>query len=156
MAVHLTSSGISMPASQSASGDANTMDDYEEGTFTATFRFGGTSGASQGSSTGKYTKVGNTVYYDWYTAISNSVSGGGGQAYRTGLPFSVATGGASVPRTNDRLGSVEYLSMRPTGTSVAVYKHPVNDGSNLTNFGDSNWVAGVGGKGLGSTGHFYV
>ena len=34
MAVHLTSSGLSMPASQSASGDVNTLDDYEEGTFT--------------------------------------------------------------------------------------------------------------------------
>ena len=34
MAAHLTASGLIMPASQSASGDANTLDDYEEGTWT--------------------------------------------------------------------------------------------------------------------------
>jgi hypothetical protein len=52
-------SGITFPATQSASSDANTLDDYEEGTFTTTW-----SGSSSGSGvrgTGAYTKVGRLV-----------------------------------------------------------------------------------------------
>ena len=37
---------------------ANLLDDYEEGTYTATFSFGGT---TTGTSTGYYTKIGNRV-----------------------------------------------------------------------------------------------
>ena len=33
MSVSLTSNGLVMPATQSASSNANTLDDYEEGTY---------------------------------------------------------------------------------------------------------------------------
>lgn len=51
--------GIAFPATQVASSDANTLDDYEEGTFTTTW-----SGSSSGSGvrgTGAYTKIGRLV-----------------------------------------------------------------------------------------------
>jgi hypothetical protein len=54
--------GISFPATQSASTNANTLDDYEEGTWTPVLGgSGGTSGQSYGFQQGKYTKVGNVV-----------------------------------------------------------------------------------------------
>ena len=64
------SSGITFPATQVASSDANTLDDYEEGTFVPTMA--GTTGAGTGTysiQTGFYTKIGNTVFFrlrlDW-------------------------------------------------------------------------------------------
>jgi hypothetical protein len=53
--------GIAFPATQSASSDANTLDDYEEGTWTPVWT-GSTSGSgSPGSITGHYVKVGKMV-----------------------------------------------------------------------------------------------
>jgi hypothetical protein len=52
--------GITFPATQSASSDANTLDDYEEGTYTPTqanFTVSGTS-----TLTGAYTKIGRLVF----------------------------------------------------------------------------------------------
>ena len=63
MSVSLTSSGLAMPASQSASGDANTLDDYEEGTYSPSIT--GTSGAPSGVSwhtrSGLYTIIGRAI-----------------------------------------------------------------------------------------------
>jgi hypothetical protein len=55
--------GVAFPAAQSASTDANTLDDYEEGTWTPTLTFAtpGTLSATYGVRTGRYTKVGNLV-----------------------------------------------------------------------------------------------
>ena len=68
--------------------DSNTLDDYEEGTFTPAFQ--GQSG-SAGSfatsiSTGKYTKIGNTVRIAIYIIVTNYGSYSG-NAQVTGLPF---------------------------------------------------------------------
>lgn len=51
-------SGVQFPATQSASADANTLDDYEEGTWTPTLTsFGGTGLSASGT----YIKVGRIV-----------------------------------------------------------------------------------------------
>ena len=81
--------GITFPATQSASTDANTLDDYEEGTWTV---------AIQGSSTNPtvgynfryatYVKVGRLVTLNFHLRTS-SVSGGSGDVWFTGLPFAV-------------------------------------------------------------------
>jgi hypothetical protein len=76
--------GITFPATQSASSDANTLDDYEEGTFTPVWN------AASGSATyaqqyGTYTKVGRLVtIYIHIVTTSNTLSGG---VYISGLPF---------------------------------------------------------------------
>lgn len=49
--------GISFPATQSASTDGNTLDDYEEGSFT----FTGTGFTTTLTDTAYYTKIGNQV-----------------------------------------------------------------------------------------------
>jgi hypothetical protein len=51
--------GITFPATQSASSDANTLDDYEEGTWTPAL--GGFSSITYSAQTGTYTKIGNVV-----------------------------------------------------------------------------------------------
>jgi hypothetical protein len=54
--------GITFPATQSASTDVNTLDDYEEGTFTPSVLFGGAAVGQTGTFAGFYTKVGNQVF----------------------------------------------------------------------------------------------
>ena len=78
--------GISFPATQSASSDANTLDDYEEGTWTPTY-YGST---SAGTTTytgqkGLYVKIGKTVYIE--CDLSWSAKTGTGDGYIGGLPF---------------------------------------------------------------------
>jgi hypothetical protein len=56
--------GISFPATASASSDANTLDDYEEGTFTPTLAGGfSTAPTSYATQAGAYTKIGRLVYF---------------------------------------------------------------------------------------------
>jgi hypothetical protein len=80
--------GITFPATQSASSNANTLDDYEEGTWTPSF--GSTSGsATYLSQVGTYTKVGRLVTAVFFVRInvsSSLVSDG----YLNGLPFTAA------------------------------------------------------------------
>jgi hypothetical protein len=82
------SNGISFPATQSACADANTLDDYEEGTWTPALS---ATGATFGYAlqTGRYTKIGNTVVIHARVALS-SASGGSGNVIVTGLPFTAA------------------------------------------------------------------
>lgn len=80
-------SGITFPATQSASTDANTLDDYEEGTFTPTIAGFSTAGTgTYNTRTGRYTKVGNRCFYqiwlDW-----TDLSGAGGTMVVGALPF---------------------------------------------------------------------
>jgi hypothetical protein len=86
-------SGITFPATQSASTDANTLDDYEEGTFTPTI--GGSSTAGTGTygtngQIGRYQKVGNRCYFTIWLQWTN-LSGAGGVLYALGLPFTSST-----------------------------------------------------------------
>jgi hypothetical protein len=87
-------SGISFPATQSASTNANTLDDYEEGTWTPVYI--GTSG-SIGSTAyttrnGTYTKIGNVVIVGLQLLLSNKGSWTG-TVKITGLPFTAASDG---------------------------------------------------------------
>ena len=71
---------------------ANILDDYEEGTFTATLT-GSTSQPATAltASVAKYTKVGNIVHIAISFDAINTVSYAGNVAV-TGLPFTVGTG----------------------------------------------------------------
>ena len=80
-------------------GAANALDDYEEGTWTATL--GGTGSAPTVSSysynSGHYTKIGRQVFAHIYIRVENGdISGGSGDITIEGLPFaSKSTGNIS-------------------------------------------------------------
>jgi hypothetical protein len=84
------SNGITFPATQNASSDANTLDDYEEGTWTPVLtRTGSAPTISYQFREGKYTKIGNMVTC-WITVNSITVSAAGsGTNTITGLPFAI-------------------------------------------------------------------
>ena len=83
--------GIAFPATQSASSDANCLDDYEEGTFTPTWLGSTTNPTVSGMAQLAYTKIGRlvTITGDMY---ATSVSGGSGNLSIGNLPFTSATG----------------------------------------------------------------
>jgi hypothetical protein len=75
--------GITFPATQSASSNANTLDDYEEGTWTPTL----TNGTSTATSVGNYRKIGGLVFIscEFYNV---NISGWATTALSvTGMPF---------------------------------------------------------------------
>ena len=81
-------SGITFPATQSASSDANTLDDYEEGTWTPNQGTGLTV-VGAFSSFGTYTKVGNIVYMTGRVSGATSVAVSGILEVSSNLPFTV-------------------------------------------------------------------
>jgi len=93
-AVPVSGTGITFPASQSASSDANTLDDYEEGTWTPTF-FGTTVAGSPTYNTrvAAYTKIGRSVSVTCLIYITN-LGGMTGNIQIGGLPFTAMTGGS--------------------------------------------------------------
>ncbi len=79
--------GITFPATQSASSNANTLDDYEEGTWTPNLIFGSAStGMTFSERVGNYVKVGKWVTITFNIALSAKGSSTG-QALVTGMPF---------------------------------------------------------------------
>ena len=78
---------IKFPATQNASSDANTLDDYEEGTGTAGISFGGgTTGITYSSTPLLYTKIGRAVTFNG-SAVMTAKGSSTGNARFTGLPF---------------------------------------------------------------------
>jgi hypothetical protein len=103
--------GITFPATQSASTDANTLDDYEEGTFTPTLLSGTTTTyTTQG---GVYTRIGRVVYFRLIIKI-NSI-GNGNNRVIAGLPFSLI-----APSNNEACVSVANVDSLATNV-VSVY-----------------------------------
>ena len=85
-ALDLGSTGqIVFPATQNASSNANTLDDYEEGTWTPTMYFG-TTLATASTASGRYVKVGGIVTVTGQYALS-SKNGGTGYCQLRNFPF---------------------------------------------------------------------
>ena len=82
--------GITFPATQSASTDANTLDDYEEGTWTPAYS--GITGSP--TSIARYVKVGRQVTLT-YEQTGGTFTCTGGSGNITGIPF-VGVGGSGV------------------------------------------------------------
>ena len=83
---------IKFPATQVASANANTLDDYEEGTWTMGVSFGGASvGVTFAANSGTYTKIGRQVTVNGLLVLTSKGSSTG-DASITGLPFTVANG----------------------------------------------------------------
>lgn len=87
----LTGGQIKFPATQSASSDVNTLDDYEEGSFTPTITgSGGNSGQAYTAQVGSYIKVGKLVTVHGSVTLS-TLGTVTGNAQISGLPFTADT-----------------------------------------------------------------
>jgi len=106
--------GITFPATQSASSNANTLDDYEEGTWTpvATSQLGSITAYT---SSGTYTKIGRFVYLSGIITITT-----GGTA--TGVIFIAGYPFANGSSTVTQLGSANETDL--TGQAYQVRINP--------------------------------
>jgi hypothetical protein len=103
------SKGITFPAAAIGSTDPNTLDDYEEGTFTPIVSGTATAGAgTYTAQAGYYTKVGNLVRI--YLQVKWTAHTGAGDV-SISLPFQVATAW--------QIGSCALTQMTYTGTPFA-------------------------------------
>ena len=93
--------GIAFPATQLASSNANTLDDYEEGTWTPTITLGGAAvGVTYGVQVGRYTKIGNRVFFTGHIVLTAKGSSTGALKV-TSLPF-------TSNAISDTLGAVTF------------------------------------------------
>ena len=106
--------GVTFPATQSASTDVNTLDDYEEGPWTPTFSFStnGNLAVTYATQVGSYTKIGNTVRlaFNIVTSAFTHTTASGNAQIAT-LPFS----GVNVT------GLRQYGSIQLNGVTKANY-----------------------------------
>ena len=112
-----TGTGIAFPATQSASSDANTLDDYEEGTWTPS-QGSGLTVVGTFSSSGTYTKIGRQVTIIFQISGSTTIAAaGGGATICTNIPFTVA-GNVPVGTVGDNqtatVGGVFYINIGST------------------------------------------
>jgi len=124
--------GITFPATQSASTDANTLDDYEEGTFTPTlaggFSSGPTSYTEQG---GSYVKIGRYVYFQ-IDLDANGVTSNASQVKIGGLPFTSATvglefGGAVISYQGGfDTNATDSFHITGSSTAIEIYESSGN------------------------------
>lgn len=149
-----TVNGIGFPATQVASSDPNTLDDYEEGTFTPVAR--GQSSAGTGTYTfqlGKYTKIGRVVLFQIYVAWTAHT--GTGNMLITGLPFI----------TSSDFSLHSYLTVVPSDLNysgdIAASTLPGggSDTIQILSFSSNSSITQVGmdaAAGLRISGHYFV
>ena len=119
-------SGITFPATQSASSDANTLDDYEEGTWTPVPTALVGAFTTVGAVSGIYTKIGRQVTVQSSIVITNKGTASVGM-HVSGLPFQIRNevyAGGGFNGSN-----AVSLTIIPTGANTLfdVYKYDGTD-----------------------------
>jgi hypothetical protein len=135
-----SANGIAFPATQSASADANTLDDYEEGTWTPTLKGdGGNADQTYSVQAGYYTKVGNLLSATFRVILTN-VGTPSGSAILGGLPFvvkdAIGTSGGSISNYVNLGTPLASLTIFPVrNTSFCYFYGVVVAATSQTNIG---------------------
>lgn len=152
--ITLTGGQIAFPASQNASADANTLDDYEEGTWTMAAKFGGASvGQTTSSNTGRYTKIGDRILVSGQLQLTAKGSSTGEATIAT-LPFAVRAGAAaSCPIYMSTVTFADWPNaVFAQATSTIVLAETTNAGTQTTlthaDFADTSLMVVGGGYGV--------
>ena len=118
--------GVNFPATQVSSANANTLDDYEEGTWTPAWSFAGGGSAPIVVQSSAYTKIGRlvTVSARIYTSPTSSPTG---NAFLSGLPFS------SSVETSGVIGEAARWA-----TSLSIFRVNIESGSSTVKFEKNN------------------
>jgi hypothetical protein len=121
-----TGTGIAFPSSINTSSDPNTLDDYEEGTWTPSYGSGATSVTYGSVRDGHYRKIGSQVTI-WFGIMTNSLTASASGLTITGLPFTASSGAGSNGTVNINLatrwvsGPPIVGSVSPSTTTIILY-----------------------------------
>jgi hypothetical protein len=139
---------LAFPAAQNPSANANTLDDYEEGTWTPVLNFGGANtGITYGAATlGRYTKIGRSVVAAGMLTLTSKGSATGA-AQVVGLPF---TSVSDTLYTSSPVGYASGMSsvvgavlaaVQPNSAKLNTYQSNNGAAAALTNANFSNTSA---------------
>jgi len=126
--------GVTFPATQSASTNANTLDDYEEGTWTPT-QGAGLTVVGAFSSNGQYTRIGNVVTVQASLFGATSIASSSAGILCGGLPFTPVppTSGYVVGSLTNQGGNITNTSFCLSSASVyGAVAIAANSGIHLT------------------------
>jgi hypothetical protein len=152
--VFMTRSGVSFPATQVASADANTLDDYEEGTWTPDLRDGSVSRSpTYEFRSATYVKIGKVVFLRWGFKLSNKGAGSGSGEIRIyGMPFtSIACGSYQEPNVPVGTGLLSTASfagiarMVVQDSSTYLFGRIVNNADTVWTYNElsnGSWIIG--------------
>lgn len=146
-AIDLQVGQIAFPATQNASSNANTLDDYEEGTWTPTLTAASVAptGVTYSTQSARYTKIGRVVHIEGRVGISSKGSGGSGTVRIGGLPFSIGSANAAgsavvVAGANMPSGYQANLSGGTASATVLVFTR-----TNNTSLSNLDWATEING-----------
>jgi len=134
--------GISFPATQAASADANTLDDYEEGAITVTMTVptSGTITMKAANNTLHYDVIGERVFISGYVGVDSVSSPVGDYVLVSGLPYAGATLAEDSGRSANSI--VKYVS---TFTIIP-----------MIFTGSTNFAIRVAGNTIAANDYFYI
>ena len=154
--------GINFSATANSSGSmqSETLDDYEEGTFTAAYSGNPGGSGYHGSSGGSYVKIGRKVSFNIYIAMTSWFSNTS-HLIITGLPFTSGTagsgsdvlyGGAYPSYITGMEGSstIHFGHIGSQQTSIGLYTHTGGTLTHVTGSGHANNFAII------MNGHYFV
>ena len=136
---------LAFPATQDASADANTLDDYEEGEFTPGIGDNNFDGSGEGQTysaqVGLYTKIGNMVFWSLDMTISSlGTLTTTHQGRITGLPFT--SNSTAARKWGGSVGFASGLAIT-AGTSVQATMD-----NNVSHLNLQNWDVTTGSSAL--------
>jgi len=140
--INLTGGQIKFPSAQASSVDPNTLDDYEEGSWTMGVSFGGgVTGITYTSVLGYYTKIGSIVIVTGWVRLSSKGSDTG-EMLVTGLPFNVASLYGAYTAVGLRLNDVTFANQFQANIRIGDTKLnilEITEGGVLTVLDDTNF-----------------
>jgi len=123
--IDLLSGQLTFPATANVSANANTLDDYEEGTWTPTIQDNSRSNSESQSYTaqnGRYTKIGNRVFIGCHVAINSLGTLATGEvAVVAGLPYTSAD--VADMRNAFASGRAASLNIAAAGQNVVFHQN---------------------------------
>jgi len=139
-----TAGQIKFPASQNASADANTLDDYEEGTWTPTLTAAVSAPTiSYALRTGTYVKIGRMVTV-FATLRWTSFSGGSGNLLVNNLPFVGASDsdecGGAIGLTVSWTTAPTQLQVDSTTANLYLMRNTANANSPVGDVGSGQYL----------------
>ena len=142
---YLESQGLKFPGTQVSSTDANTLDDYEEGTWTPQAYKGTTEITSPTHRHGSYIKIGKLVWINFYF-YKSSGSATGSDDWHISTPFTVEYFSTSIG-TGYQSVQAGYMALVSTNYQGDGYDHrwQANHSDKLTLYGAAgalSWTSG--------------
>lgn len=161
----LVSNGIQFPATAVSSADPNTLDDYEEGTFTPVYSFAtaGDLAVAYTTQSGRYVKIGNRVWYAINLVVSSATYTTAAGIFRiTGLPFAVGASNiytgqvTSISNLTWPASTTQLVAVPAIGGAARVELQSFGSGVGATTWTTTQMTSTAGARTINITGMYEV